>query len=481
MVSRVTGSVRFRLTVAVMLVVGLALSAGGFVLVRWVDATLVSELRSRNERVLAAMDDALSQGQVPAELFSSPATLQNRIRNQVANSGALEGTSDIDQVVSSTYFYIDGPAFTQMRIRGVDAEGRLVLFSQQAPMLPGGTEALEVTRQVPFQGAYLTIHAISPLSEIDHSVDTLETALWLGLPLLVLLAGVLTWGITSRALAPVGAMTRRVRELSASNLDTRVQVPSNDDEIAVLAVTMNDMLDRLEQASVKERQFISDASHELRSPVASIRTQLETALAYPDDVDWPSVARTGLSEADRLDRLVGNLLAMARFEEGRYGPRGDVDLDEIVLEQAPRMADTHLDLSGVSAGRVWGNQGELTSVVRNLLDNAARHARDTVAVTVQDAGAWVCLTVSDDGCGIEPDERDSVFDRFTRLQEGRARDEGGTGLGLALTRRIVEHHGGHIHVEDSDLGGAKFVVELPAAANRDDAEAPLGDEDDHSG
>jgi len=223
-------------------------------------------------------------------------------------------------------------------------------------------------------------------------------------------------------------------------------------------------LDRLEKASVKQRQFVSDASHELRSPVASIRTQIETALRYPDDVDWPSVARTVLAEDDRLDHLVGNLLAMARLEEGRFGPRSDVDIDELVMAQRARMSDVSLDLSGVSAGRVWGNSDELTSVVRNLLDNAARHCRSRVVVTVGEEGPWVVLTVADDGDGVAPEDRQQVFARFARLQEGRARDSGGTGLGLALTKRIVEHHGGRIHVEDGEQGGARFVVSLPSAS-----------------
>jgi len=141
-----------------------------------------------------------------------------------------------------------------------------------------------------------------------------------------------------------------------------------------------------------------------------------------------------------------------------------VDLDELVMVQRPRMTAVQLDLSSVSAGRVWGNRDELTSVVRNLLDNAARHCNDAVAVSVQEEGPWVVLTVSDDGAGVEPTARSQIFERFARLQEGRARDSGGTGLGLALTKRIVEHHGGRIHVEDGPLGGARFVVSLPSAS-----------------
>lgn len=456
--TRVAHSVRFRLTATVVLVVGLSLVGGGVLLTRWVEATLTNDLRARNERVLDSMAGMLSSGNVPVELFST----QSELAASMSDS-FLGQAPDLEQVISTTYFYLDGTAFSHMKVRGVDPQGRLVLFGRVGPAQPDADDALEVKRTVPTTWGNLTIHAVSPLDEIDRSVGALSGALWLGLPLLVFAAGAMTWVITGQALAPVAAMTRRVRELSSTNLDARVPVPPTDDDVALLARTMNDMLERLERASVRQRQFVSDASHELRSPVASIRTQLETALRYPEDVDWPSIARIVLAEDDRLDHLVGNLLAMARLEEGRFGPRGEVDLDELVMSQRARLSGVHLDLSGVSAGRVWGNRDELTSVVRNLLDNGVRHATSQVAVTVKEEGPWVILAVGDDGVGVAPEDRVRVFERFARLQEGRARDEGGTGLGLALTRRIVEHHGGRIHVEDGELGGARFVVSLPAA------------------
>ncbi|UDY36999.1 sensor histidine kinase [Dermatobacter hominis] len=475
--TRVAHSVRFRLTVAVVLVVGLSLLGGGTLLTKWVESTLTNDLRTRNERIVASMAEMMNRGKVPTELFDTPSQLEGEFNDQMMSDSLISRARDLEQVISSTYFYLDGAAFSQMKVKGVDDQNRLVLFGRVGPALPDADDAVEVTQTVRTQWGDLTIHAVSPLDEIDRSVGALRAALWLGLPLLVLCAGAMTWIITGQALAPVGAITRRVRDLSGTNLDARVPVPPTEDEIALLAVTMNDMLDRLEKASVKQRQFISDASHELRSPVASIRTQLETALRYPDDVDWADVARTVLAEDDRLDHLVGNLLAMARLEEGRFGPRSDVDLDELVMGQKQRLSGLQLDLSGVSAGRVWGNRDELTSVVRNLLDNAARHCTSSVAVTVQEEGPWVVLTVGDDGSGVPPEDRQQIFERFSRLQEGRARDEGGTGLGLALTKRIVEHHGGRIHVEDGDLGGARFVVSLPSA-NWTGAADPAVDEVD---
>lgn len=455
--SRVASSVRFRLTVAVVLVVGVSLLGGGALLVRWVEATLVNDLKVRNERILESMAASISQGEVPAEFF----TPVDEVRLDEVTREVFGGAEDAEQALSTTYFYMDGAIADYLP--GRNTQGQIVLFQRQDPpeALPGST--VEVTKDLQTVNGVITLHAISSTADIERSVGTLSAALWLGLPVLVIGAGIMTWLIADRTLAPVGAMTRRVRELSATTLDARVPVPPTDDEIAELATTMNEMLDRLQAASVSQRQFVADASHELRSPVASIRAQLETALKYPDDVDWPSVARIVLAEDDRLEHLVGNLLAMARLEEGRLGPRSDIDMDDLVMAQTPRMTGVRLDLSGVSGGRVWGNPDELTSIVRNLLDNAARHARSTVAVTVRENGPWVVLTVADDGPGVPTGDRERIFERFARLQEGRSRDQGGTGLGLALSRRVAEAHGGRIHVESSPLGGACFVVSLPSA------------------
>jgi len=459
-VRRVLGSVRFRLTAVVMLVVGISLLLGGMMLTSWVRATLENDLRTRNERVLGSMSNALENGRVPAELFSSLSELDQELGKQLG-ADVFGREDDVRQVISTTYFYLDGPGLGRLKVQGVDEAGRLVLFQREGPALPDPADAVAVAQRVPTQWGDLTLHAVSALDQIDASVGTLSGALYLGLPMLAILAGLMSWFITGRTLAPVAAMTDQVQRMTASTMGERLSVPATDDEISRLAGTMNQMLDRLEQASSNQRQFISDASHELRSPVASIRAQLETALGYPESVNWPDVAKVVLAEDERLEHLVANLLALARLDEGRTGPRSDVDLDDVVMAQRRRVTAVPVDISEVSAGRVWGNSDELTSVVRNLIDNAARHARTQVKVTLRDVGPWVVLTVADDGPGVPADDRERIFERFARLQEARARDAGGTGLGLALTRRIVEHHGGRIHVEDAPGGGACFVVSLP--------------------
>lgn len=444
----------------VVIVVGVSLLAGGALLVKWVEATLINNLRSRNERIVSYLSASLEQGYAPAELMAPLNDIDGGLDDEVLSS-LLGISGNTREVLSNTYFYLEGQGLTDLNFK-VDEQGRVALFGRAGPSRRVAANAVDVVKEVNTQVGPLMLHAVSPTDEIERSVRTLTGALLLALPVLSLGAGIMTWFITGRALAPVGAITRRVRELSATNLDARVPVPPTTDEIAHLARTMNEMLERLQRAAEAQRQFVSDASHELRSPVASIRAQLETALRYPEDVDWPAVAEIVLAEDARLEHLVGNLLAMARLEEGRTGPRSEIDLDELVIAQTKRLTGIKVDLSSVSGGRVWGNPDELTSVIRNLLDNAARYATSKITVSVVDQGPWVRFTVADDGPGIDEEHRETIFKRFARLQEGRERDRGGTGLGLALSKRIVEGHNGDISVEDNEPHGTRFVVRLPS-------------------
>jgi signal transduction histidine kinase len=269
-------------------------------------------------------------------------------------------------------------------------------------------------------------------------------------------------------LRPVERIRNEVDEITHTTLHRRVPDPGTVDEVGRLARTMNAMLDRLEQAQEQQRRFVSDASHELRSPLTTIKASVEIAARHPVESRWQQAATTVLSETDRLDGLVGDLLELARLDEtpSSTPTATEVDLDELVrAEVARHRGDTTitLDTTAVSAARVRGDQPQLTRVVRNLVDNAHRHARQRVAVDVHVEDGQVVLRVDDDGTGIPEGDRLRVFERFTRLDEGRARSAGGAGLGLALVKAVVTAHGGTVVVDDAAIGGARFEVTLPKA------------------
>lgn len=311
----------------------------------------------------------------------------------------------------------------------------------------------------------------TPTDGIERTVDRVRDALWFAVPVTMLLTGLATWLLAGRALRPVRLITERTSQIRSSTLHDRVPVPAGHDEISGLATEMNTMLDRVQREDARRRQFVADASHELRSPIAAIRTQAEAALAAPDDVDTAELAAGVLTEAERMGVLVDDLLSLARHDEALAPPGSVVDLDDIVLEEARRPRRIPVDTRRVSAGRVRCRVDELTRVVTHLLDNAARHAESTVAVsltTVHEDGTdgrgtdVVRLVVEDDGPGVPVDDRDRIFERFVRLDDARERDRGGAGLGLAVVATVARSCGGNVEVDDSDLGGARFVLTLPA-------------------
>ena len=227
------------------------------------------------------------------------------------------------------------------------------------------------------------------------------------------------------------------------------------------------MLDRIDQSHRLQRQFVSDASHELRSPLSAIRQTAEVADAYPGRTTLPALAQDVLSESSRLENLVNALLLLARLDDtGSEPEKGLVDLDDLVLEEVTRVrrtTDVDIDVSHVSAGQTEGSKILLGQVVRNLLDNAVRHATAQVSVCLQEEDEHVTMCVDDDGPGVPDAAADRIFERFVRLDEARAQDDGGAGLGLAIVRRIVDVVGGAVEVGRSPLGGARFRVVVPAA------------------
>jgi signal transduction histidine kinase len=303
------------------------------------------------------------------------------------------------------------------------------------------------------------------LEELEDSTAALIPPLVVGLPLVLLVVGGTTWMVAGRALAPVERIRREVEGITGNRLDRRVPEPRSRDEIHRLARTMNQMLGRLEDSRDRQQQFVADASHELRSPLASIRQTAEVARRHPGALPEGELADAVLEESARMQRLVEQLLLLARADGGVV-PRmhEDVDLDDLALSEARRIGRSGLAVgtAEVGAGRVRGNPTSLAQVVRNLVDNAARHAEASVALAVRTTRDGVELVVEDDGPGIPEDQRDRVFERFVRLDEARARDAGGSGLGLAIVEEIVAAHGGAVAVSTSRLGGARFVVRFPA-------------------
>jgi signal transduction histidine kinase len=430
---RRVGSVRLRITLAAAGLVAIALTAASYALVRSVHDNLEGEIRRTNEAQLAQVAQQLARGQ-PANQLNLP----------------LDPGAGGPPVIE-----LRGPNGRRQDFNGQGAP-------QQEPLPPGPGVRAEQT--VATQQGQITLIAQRSLGEVNRTVDSITGALLIGVPSLVAAIAALAWYLAGRALRPVESIRSEAAEITASTMHRRVPEPETGDEVGRLARTMNAMLDRLEVSSTRQRQFISDASHELRSPVAAIRAQLEVALRRGGEADWPQVARRVLDEDARLEVAVGELLELARVEEGAELEPVDVDLDDVVLEEATRVRAVAIDTSQVSAGRVAGDARQLSRLVRNLLDNACAHAKRRVAVQVSADADEVRLVVDDDGAGVPPAERERVFERFTRLDEGRGRDGGGAGLGLAMVRAIAERHGGTVAVGDAPIGGARFVVRLPGGS-----------------
>jgi signal transduction histidine kinase len=298
---------------------------------------------------------------------------------------------------------------------------------------------------------------------VESSVQVVRTALLIGAPLLVAGFAVVCWFVVGSALRPVAALRRGAEEITATRPAGRLPVPAAEDEVRRLAVTLNDMLDRLERSSARQRSFVADAAHELRSPLTAIRAQLEVARAHPGDADWSQTAADALVDVERLSRLVDDLLVLARIEDGGHHPRPEsVDLGQIADDVVARtVSDVTLRRSGDDEVAVLGDVDALTRVISNLVDNAARHARTGVTIDVRrQPGDGVRLTVADDGPGIPAEDRTRVFERFTRLDGARSRDAGGSGLGLSIVRELVRAYGGDVRLEDNGPG-LRAVVTLP--------------------
>ncbi len=301
---------------------------------------------------------------------------------------------------------------------------------------------------------------------VDRAVSAVAVLLGTAVPIGLGLLALAVWLSVGRALRPVEAMRREAADITGAHAERRLAVPDGGDEIARLATTLNAMLDRIDASHRLQRQFVSDASHELRSPLASLRQLAEMAGEYPTDTDSRELARDVLTTEQRMESLVTALLLLARLDDEQVPRLVPVDLDDLVLEEVRRVRrgtfpGVHVDASEVGSAQVEGDPVLLAQVVGNLVTNAARHARSTVRVSVREERGTALLVVEDDGSGVPLEERERIFERFVRLDEARTRDHGGSGLGLAIVAKIVHALGGSVAVDDSSLGGATFAVTLP--------------------
>jgi signal transduction histidine kinase len=318
-----------------------------------------------------------------------------------------------------------------------------------------------------------TVVVVTDLSRVEDSMHILSRIALIGGPVAVLLMGLATYAVVALTFRPVAGLRHGAESITAAGLsDQRLPVPDARDEVHRLAVTLNAMLDRIDAATARQRTFVGDAAHELRSPIASLRLQLEVAQRIGPDNDWPGLIDDVLIDVERIDRLVQNLLTLARTDEagGRLARREDVDLGALIepVVAGYRHVRVPVRTGELDAVHVTGDPDGLRRIVVNIVDNAVRYARTEVLVALRrvDKGGMPTaqLDVIDDGPGIPPAERQRVFDRFYRVEESRSRDSGGTGLGLPIVRDLARAHGGTVRLTDREDGtsGLRAVVELPA-------------------
>lgn len=437
-------SLRARLTAAATLTLSLLLSAAAALLVWGVHDGLLSRL------------DMTAKGQALTLAAAVSGSTDPRVP-------ARSGLNDLSQIID---------AAGKVVAASPDIQGEPRLFDFPTANA-GSAPVVRTVKAAALNDATYRVAAVStsgpagyqvyvglPLAEVSRSTRALAVALAAGVPGLVAALAVLTWVFAGRALRPVEIMRRQAADITIADLERRVDVPPSRDELSRLATTLNDLLNRLDESVRRQRQFVADAAHELRSPVAAIRSQLEVA----DSINGGEPS--GLTgESVRLSLLVDDLLALARIDASPQPQRKLIDLDDLVYAEAQLLrerTDLTVDLFEIKAAQVLGDPGLLTRAVRNLLDNAARFATTQIAVSLTIRGSSVELTVADDGPGIAEADRSRVLERFTRLDSARTRDSGGVGLGLAIVNDVVALHAGRLLIEDNEPG-ARIIVSLPTA------------------
>jgi signal transduction histidine kinase len=419
---------------------------------------LVTELRHQH---MNGVDQALRIELASVSTLASGGALPQQLQITSQESSLIQVVNAKGRVIASSANLVG-----ERRI-SVAMPGRAITFFtvDNLPIGSGSRYRIAVANVVTPSGRVVTYVGES-LLVIDQSTHDVVLGLIFADPVLLLVMGLTVWWLVGRALHPVEDIRNEVEAISASELTRRVAEPVVHDEIGRLAITMNHMLDRLERASERQKTFVADASHELKSPLAAAQTELEVSLAHGSSSDWPESARIALGELERVRRIIDDLLVFAKFDERHLAsvPRR-VDLEEIVMDQCARVRRLYpvvVDTSRVSGARVTGDAEQLGRVVRNLLDNAQQHAHHQISVVLSETRGFAELVISDDGPGVKPEDRSRIFERFVRSDDARSRSDGGSGLGLAIVSEILQAHHGTIEVTDAGPG-ACLTVRLPVS------------------
>ncbi|MFB4421896.1 ATP-binding protein [Streptomyces sp. QL37] len=472
-------SVRARAALGATLVVAVALTAAGLAVLLVLRGNLTDRAGLEAEVTAREVAGELAAGRAYADLEagdedSHPVQVTDEQGRVVAVSKDLEAISGTGtaQVVPASPAPVPSPGDDDDDDDDDDgSDPPRSEVSSDPPDFTNGTAtvdgdtadyrfaAVEVTTR---EDVTLTVHAGAPLAAEQEAVNTVRNSMLTGLPVMLLVVAGVTWLVTRRALRPVEGIRRELAAITASeDLGRRVPEPDSRDEIARLARTTNETLTVLEASVDRQRRFVADASHELRSPIASLRTQLEVGEAHPELLDVPGA----VADTVRLQVLAADLLLLARLDAGERPGRTAVDLGALVREEVSQRASDRIapevTVADDDSLEVGGSRGQLARVVGNLLDNAERHAERSVAVSVRADRGDVLVEVMDDGAGVPEDERDRIFERFVRLDDARSRDDGGAGLGLAIARDVASRHGGTLTVGEGAGGGARFTLRLP--------------------
>ena len=440
-------SVRTRATASTTAIVGATLIVAAVGAVGLRHRALLNDVDSRAQNRLDDVASLAKQGQLPTTLAGAPE--DSTLAQVVAGGSVIAQSPQISARSLLARFEPSGNATSTRTVH-------------RAPVTGGGSFRIAARRVMTSRGS-VVVYAAAPLESATESVRALEFGLGVAVAALNLLIATATWWTVGRALRPVENIRRKVDEISDSELHRRVPEPATGDEIQRLAETMNTMLERLEHATLRQRSFVSDAAHELRSPIASIRAETEIAAAHPEVIDADAALTRISSTVHQMETLVEDLLVLATSDEQGRSRATDVDLDEIVVQQletARATATARIDSPAIDAARIDGHRDHLRRVVANVLDNATRHAQFVVVVELRVRDSVAELTITDDGPGIPRELREYVFDRFARIDDARSRARGGAGLGLAIARTVVENHDGTIRIDDTP-SGTRVVIRLP--------------------